>query len=120
MIIDFTFTEMAHPGSEELSVLGLAKILESKYNICENFTNYIREKLLKRMDDQINKFGYIQNAAIQSWLQNEWREYIISGKAGYTAASAGRGDPAFVDSSTYYLSMQPIFIYDKNEEKFIV
>lgn len=120
MIVHFTFVEMPHPNAEGLTIFELAQILEGKYHICEHFTDMIQEKLLQQVGKMLNRSVSIHAQALQEWLKNEWREYIISGKAGFTAASAARGDPAFVETSAYYLSMQPELEFTAEEKKFVV
>lgn len=119
MQIDFVWPEIQHPKGE-VSVLELARILESKYHIVENFCSYIMEDFQKRSLPKILKNGKEAFVAEQEWLKNEWRQYIIGGKTGVqTNAALFRGDQSFIDTSAYYLSMQPYFKLDKVDKVLI-
>ena len=46
-------------------------------------------------------------------IANIWRGYILNEEHGIkTKASESRGDPSFVDTSDYYLSMTPVIIHE--------
>lgn len=120
MKIDFVFPELPHPDSPELSVAGLANILESKYAVIQTFTKRINLKLTEFIQTNYKRRNKLNPQSIQEWLKNQWRDYIISGKAGFTIAAQKRGDPAFVNTSAYYLGCQPILIFtDKEKRKYL-
>lgn len=107
--IDFTFPDIQHPKGDA-TVLEVAKILEAKYRIIENFCKYAIPKLQEKRLDKLLKRGEAAFVSEQEWLKNEWRQYIIGGQTGVkTQAALFRGDPSFIDTSAYYLSLQPIF-----------
>lgn len=117
MIIYFTYPELPHPNSPELTILELAKILESKYHVLENFVNRTKPLFIKKLYSMYKQRGKLNQQVCEEWLKAEWREYIISGKAGFTVASHERGDPAFVQTSAYYLGMQPKLSLSRAERK---
>lgn len=107
--IDFTFPDIQHPKGD-VTVLEVAKLLEAKYHILENFCTYIIPKFQEKRINKLILKGEAAFVSEQEWLKNEWREYLIGGKTGVTTQAAlFRGDPSFIDTSSYYLSMQPIF-----------
>lgn len=115
MEIKFNFPEVQHP-SGSLAVSELASILESKYGVVQKFCAAKQEKLENKIVEMFNKNGRIHLAGLQDWIKAEWREHVISGKAGFSAAAQSRGDPAFVDTSSYYLSLQPQCVPSKEEK----
>lgn len=117
MKIDFVFPELPHPDSPGLSVAELANILESKYDVIQTFTKATEPKLLDFIKTNFKRRNKLNPQSIQEWLKNQWRDYIISGKAGFTIASQKRGDPAFVNTSSYYLGCQPVLIFTSEEKK---
>lgn len=117
MKIDFVFPELPHPDSSGLSIAELANILESKYQVIETFDKHISKKLDEFMKSDFKKRQKLNPQRIAEWLKNQWRDYIISGKAGFTIASQKRGDPAFVHTSSYYLGCQPILVFTEAEKK---
>lgn len=117
MKIDFVFPELPHPDSPELSIAELANILESKYDVIQTFTKRIEPKLIDTIKANFKRRNKLSPQVIQEWLKNQWRDYIISGKAGFTIASQKRGDPAFVNTSAYYLGCQPRLIFTEKEKK---
>lgn len=117
MKIDFVFAELPHPDSPNLSIAELANILESKYKVIENFDKHVSNRLDEFIRSDFKKRQKLNPQRIAEWLKNQWRDYIISGKAGFTVASQQRGDPAFVDTSAYYLSCQPVLIFTEAEKR---
>lgn len=115
MKVEFHLPELPHPNSKDLTILELGQILESKYHVIENFTKFIIDDFKKHLLNRFTERGVISQESAQEWLKNQWREYIISGQAGFTAASKERGDPAFVETSSYYLSVQPKFVFERDE-----
>lgn len=118
MRVEFTFPDIQHPNGD-ITIRELATILESKYHILENFSSYIIKAFSERFLTQLQK-RKVQKVALEEWLKNEWRQYIIGGKTGVkTNAALFRGDPSFVDTSSYYLSMQPRLIFNYKEVKIL-
>lgn len=110
--IDFTFPDIQHPKGD-VTILELAKILEAKYHIIENFCSYAIPKFQKERLGKIFVKGKQAFANEQEWLKNEWRQYLIGGKTGVqTQAALFRGDPSFIDTSAYYLALEPIFKFE--------
>lgn len=107
MTIYFTYPELPHPNAPDLTILELAKILESKYHILEDFVDRTKPSFIRKLSSMYKQRGKLNQQVCEEWLKAEWRDYIISGKAGFTVASQKRGDPAFVQTSAYYLGMQP-------------
>lgn len=115
MKVEFHLPELPHPNSKDLTILELGQILEKKYHVIENFTKFIVDDFKHMLLERFTERGAISQESAQEWLKNQWREYIISGQAGFTAASQERGDPAFVETSSYYLSVQPKFVFERDE-----
>lgn len=115
MKVEFHLPELPHPNSKDLTILELGQILEKKFHVIENFTKFIVDDFKSMLLSRFNERGVISRESAQEWLKNQWREYIISGRAGFTAASKERGDPAFVETSAYYLSVQPKFVFERDE-----
>lgn len=111
------FPELSHPSSPELTIAELASILESKYQVIEDFNKHINKKLKDFIKKDYQKRQKLNLQRITEWLKMQWREYIISGKAGFTVAAQKRGDPAFVETSSYYLGCQPTLILSEKEKK---
>ena len=111
------FPELSHPSSPELTIAELAGILESKYQVIEDFNKHIDKKLKDFIKKDYQKRQRLNLQRITEWLKMQWREYIISGKAGFTVAAQKRGDPAFVETSSYYLGCQPTLILSEKEKK---
>lgn len=114
MEIKFNFAEAQHP-SGNVTIAELASILEGKYGIIKMFCEAKRPKLEGRIVEMYNRSGKIHLRTLQDWIKMEWREYVISGRAGFSAAAQSRGDPAFVDTSSYYLALQPECVPSKEE-----
>lgn len=120
MFINFNFPELKHPNSKNLSIKEVATVLEGKYHVIENFIEKIEIKLNKHIKNMYDRKKTLHIKSLEEWLKNEWREYVLTGQAGFTAASQKRGDPAFIDTSSYYLGCQPVFVLTKKEkEKYI-
>lgn len=111
------FPELSHPSSPELTIAELANILEAKYQVIEDFNKHIDKKLKDFIKKDYQKRQRLNLQRITEWLKMQWREYIISGKAGFTIAAQKRGDPAFVETSSYYLGCQPTLILSEREKK---
>lgn len=117
MRIDFVFPELSHPSSPDLTIAELANILESKYQVIEDFNKHMEKKLKDFIKKDFQRRQKLNLQRIAEWLKMQWREYIISGKAGFTIAAQKRGDPAFVETSSYYLGCQPTLVLSDKEKK---
>lgn len=119
MKVNFTFPEIQHPSGEK-TILEVAMILEGKYHILENFSKYILESFKGRLLKQLKRVNGFNKHSLEEWLKHEWREYIIGGKTGVsTNAALFRNDPSFIDTSSYYLSMQPKLLFNDKEAKIL-
>lgn len=117
MRVEFRFPELQHPAGDK-TIKEVASILEGKYHILEGFSKYIAKTFATRLSKQLGRVGGFNKKSLEDWLKHEWREYIIGGKTGVqTNAALFRNDPSFIDTSSYYLSMQPKLIFNEKEIK---
>lgn len=116
MRIDYTFPELKHPNFDG-EILELARILEGKYHILREFSKKVRPKLEKYAKKVLMRKNAKIELLLQEYLKNEWRNYIITGQAGFSVAAQKRGDPAYVDTSAYYLGCQPVCILTEKEKR---
>ena len=97
-------------GSDTSSV---AQKLEDEYKIFERFANDIDDELqekflffLKRYLGDFNPQAFQEACTMTSfWLTDRWRTYIENAEHGFkTKASQNRGDPAFIDTTAFYMN----------------
>lgn len=112
MQVDFCWHATIHPKSDDMTTSELAAILEAKHNIAENFSSYAEPIIDKKIVEWLSKGRTVTTSRINNELQQMWREYGRADKFGISLAAAERGDPAFVDTSTYMLSMMPIVKFE--------
>lgn len=120
MKVTFNWHDTIHPNSDNLSTVELAQILEDKYNIVENFSKYAEPLIDKKIVEWLLSGRRVITSRINNELQQMWREYARAGKLGVSKAAEDRGDPAFVDTSTYMLNMMPMVKFDKDLSNFII
>lgn len=112
MWVDFCWHDTIHPGSDNLTTVELARILEEKNEIVANFAKYAEKIIDKKICDWLTKGRTVTTSKINNELQQMWREYGRANRFGVSQAAAERGDPAFVDTSTYMLDMYPLVRFD--------
>lgn len=105
--------------ADKKTIYDLAVELEDRYNIIHKFIvaykseteEIIRKELLLSFFHKKSQEEF-ESAVIDN-IRTLWRTFILNAEHGMTTkASESRGDPAFVDTSDYYLSLEPGFIYD--------
>ena len=116
MRVSFEWPELTHPLSDTLTTFELASILEAENKICEIFWESIKDSLVERVMLQAERGG-INIQTLESWLQQQWRDYGRKGNFGYSDAAVERGDPPFIHTSTYMLSMIPKITFDEAESQ---
>ena len=122
--IDFTEPEVMHsPGSDgaetELTIFQVAERLERKYSVIATFVALEKKNIERILAEafavaiKYDKSNEELDGAISGQIRILWRAYILNGDHGITTkASEARGDPAFVDTSEYYLSLIPEVIHE--------
>lgn len=113
MTLVFTEPDILHPNSETTTIYDVARMLESKYGVCESFfkknEQFIKEQCktlaLMKIFDKKGEIERKKNTA-QERIKARWREFILDGEVDIiTRAAMRREDPSFVDTGSYYLNM---------------
>lgn len=115
MTLSYNVPETAHPNSTQLSTYQIALILESKYHILQEFTEANIELIKKRIWEQFKR-GRVDEVSLNEYVKMLWREWMVDGKTKWrTRASQERGDPSFIDTATFYLSVYPEVQFTEQE-----
>ncbi|HEC1823352.1 TPA: hypothetical protein R1765_001976 [Campylobacter coli] len=112
--ISFESPDILHPNSDYATISDVAKFIESKYNLVQKFTIYIKPKLLEKMAEYIfsNKSNW--EFLLQEWIKGEWRDYIVDQLHKIrTKASILEDRESFINTGAYYKTMQVKIKYDK-------
>lgn len=114
MKIVYIAPEVKH-NEDNITTFELATILEKKYHLLEKFTEDKQSKITNYVLTLIKRGG-IDEVVLNEFIKGEWREWLIGGGSKIiTQAAMERGDPSFIDTSLYYLSVQPQVIFNKKE-----
>lgn len=116
MRIVFEAPNLQHPNSDK-TIYEIACALEEKYHLLELYFEDIEDELCSFILRQIVE-GRFHIPAIQDFVKNKWRAWMLDkGHHLGSKAAAERGDPPFIDTSSYYLSMSPILEFTTRKEK---
>lgn len=120
--IELLEPERVHTRSNKITTATLAFILEARYKLMQKFFAYIQRALEARATSvtqdvildtkqrqRYDRVGLekIYNTRLGTWLQNEWRKYIVSEAHGIkTKAAQDTGRHPFIDTGDYFKSLQ--------------
>lgn len=118
MKLEFNSADIQHPNSDA-TIYEVACELENRYHLLELFFKEIESDLIEYILNQLSS-GRFHKQSINDWIKNRWREWILDkGHHITTQASKERGNQPFVDTGSYYLSIQPELVIDSKELKLI-
>lgn len=107
--IHFVLPTHIHPNSNNTKVSDLGKILESKYGLIGKFIKLKQPQLEKRFTKHLFSVGYKDFHRLESWIQAEWRGYMVSQLHRIKTKSATKeGRESFIDTGNYYRSLQVV------------
>lgn len=108
-MIEIYFLEPSHlhPGSYEITVADLGRILEKKYGLISLFIDYIDKPLRNKLATHLFKYGSKGIHRIEQWIQAEWRNFIVSELHHIrTKAAEKESRESFIQTGSYYRSLQ--------------
>ncbi|HDZ5057801.1 TPA: hypothetical protein RTG63_001664 [Campylobacter jejuni] len=95
--------DMLHPNSDYQTISDVANFLEDKYHLLQNFSIYIKPKLLKKLSEYILSNKNNWDFLLSEWLKGEWRDYIVEQLHHIkTKLSQMEDREAFINTGAYY------------------
>jgi hypothetical protein len=119
--IDFTEPLRLHASDDGdgTTVFDVAAHLEMRYSVIKTFIALHKKNIERILSKEIalafkhGKNNAEMDASVAQQIQNEWRAYILNEEHGIsTRASRERGDPSFVDTQDYFLSLEARVIHE--------
>lgn len=117
--LDFTSPERMHASGDDITTVAMARKLEEEYSVIRGFVLLHKQEIQRIFAKEMaiaikrDKSNDEMDGAISLAIMDVWRAYILNEEHGIkTKASEARGDPSFVDTSDYYLSMTPRVIHE--------
>lgn len=110
------YLETQTPRKSGIDNAELAMILEKKYHLLEEFSDFAMNEILEYMLDfgiDLENLSLAEFNTIESFIQDRWRDYIELGQHGKKSKYAeSEGRTAFIDTQKYYLGIVPKIILD--------
>lgn len=104
---------------DKKTIYEVAEELEKRYSVVQKFIAIYKVELEKILKQEIlfaikyRKEQIEFDTVIIDKVRVRWRSFIMNEEHGIkTKASRDREDPSFIDTSDYYLNMEPELIYD--------
>lgn len=121
--IQFTSPDLMHPKggndeSEQKTILEVARSIEKRYKLIEIFVSMYKDKFEKIIADEMARIlkGKTVDAVkgtIQEKIKNDWRRFVQNQEHGImTKAAMDREGTSFIETTAYYLSLQPKVIFE--------